>query len=170
MTSRTVDVSLQRELEKQESAEALLVFLTISHKSLEDDIRVVADTKTYTRSAGLFQAFWFDIQLLTDNDSPPTTRLEVQNVDLEIGNIVRKIETPPKVKIELLPLSDFDLTATPRTVLSTEHVIYSAEELFMTNISVDDLVVSADIISWAYTQEEWPGIRATQFRCPGLFR
>ena len=170
MVERSIPVSLQRELEKQESAEAILAFLTISHPTLEDDIRVVTDSTDYTRSTGLFQGFWFDIELLSDNDRPPVSRLEVQNVDRAIGNVLKTIVEAPILKLELLAMSDFDLTADPRTVLTSESEVYVADNLFLVNVSVDDLFIKGDIVSWAYVQEEFPSRRATQARTPALFR
>lgn len=167
---RTVAASVRREIDRQESAEALLVFLTIEQTELADPIRVVADSKDFEYGGNLFTGFLFDIELLTDREQPPEARLSIQNVDQKIGNAVRGLTEPPRVKIEVLPLSEFDTTVEPRTPISTATAIYTADKLFLVDISVDAMTISGRLKSWDYTQETWPGVRATQNRCPGLFR
>ena len=109
-------------------------------------------------------------QLLTDDESPPTARLQIQNVSPQIGNSIRALLTPPRLKIELLSSADFNLTVMPRTEIGSATVIYSADQLFLINTSVDAMVISGQIVGWDYVQRVWPAERATQANFPGLFR
>ena len=170
MTQRNITASLRREMERQESGETVLVFLTLSHPALADDIRVVADPVDFIWGGKTFIGFLFDIELLSDTEAPPEARLTIQNVDRKIGNVLREITDPIRVQIDVIAASEFDLSVKPRVPLGTLAVEYSAPALWLVDVEVDVLQISGRIASWNYTQEIWPGVRATQDRLPGLFR
>ncbi|MFA7279821.1 MAG: DUF1833 family protein [Sterolibacterium sp.] len=167
----------QREINRQESPEVHLVFLTISHPELSDPIYVVLDSSEAMSEpnrfiyAGIeYIAFPFEIELLSDTDSVPKARLSIQNVDKVIGETIANLTNPPRMRFEVVPASYFDLNVTPRVELETPVPMYVADELYLTNVDVDAMTVTGQIESWNYSQETWPGRRATQNRCPGLFR
>jgi len=167
---REVSTSLRAGFEAPASADVPLIFLTIGHPNLSDDIRVVGDVRDFVRDGKLYQHAPFEIELLTDDERPPRGKLSIQNVDRQIGEAVRLIGTAPTAKIELLSSVDFDLTQDPRVALGTPVIEYEAAYLRLRNIAVDALQVTADIMSFDYSQEPWPAIRATKSRLPGLFR
>lgn len=167
--SRTVTASLRRELEKQESAEALICFVTISHPDLSTVIRVVSDPYDHTWNSNTYTGVMFDWQMVTDNDRPPSTRFVVQNVDRIVGKYVRPLTKPPRVQIDLLKASDFNNTVDPRTPIGSPSAEYTAERLFMFNVEGNTLDVSAELRGWDFTQEIWPGNRATESNFPGLY-
>jgi len=171
--SKNVPISFRKASESQFSEDVDLCFVTISHLELSDPIRVVWDTKDSVKDGFTFIGFQFDIVLLSDDENPPKASLSIQNVDQVIGETIRGLNTPPRMKIELLSSVDFDLTVTPRVPLNNSPgpvLIYSADKLFLTNVKVDVLTVTADIVGWNYLQRVWPGVRATQETFPGLFR
>jgi Domain of unknown function (DUF1833) len=167
---RSVPVSFRNAAEASFSGEVDLVFLTISHGDLSTPIRVVWDTKDFIYGGITFTGFPFDITLLTDEDSPPKAQLSIQNVDSRIGETVRGLTSAPRLKIELLSSTDFDLTVDPRTEIGSATAVYVADRLFLANVKVDIMIVQADIVGWDYVQRTWPGPRATQAIFPGLFR
>jgi uncharacterized protein DUF1833 len=167
---RNVTLSFRKEAEAQFSPEADLCFLTISHGTLADPIRVVWDTKNFIYGGQTFTGFPFDITILSDDDGPPKAQLSVQNIDSRIGETIRALSTPPRLKIELLSTLDFNIAADPRTPIGTPTVVYSFDKAFLTNCKVDFLAVTGDIVGWDYLQRVWPGRRATQALFPGLFR
>lgn len=169
--SRTISASLKRTINRQEEDEALICFLTITHAMISEPVRVCSDTVDYVWGGNTFIGFPFDLQLLSDNDDPPTAKLSIQNVDQKIGEAVQLLDSPARLRIDVLAASWFNPSATPRVAISgTPTPDYTADKLFLTNVKADALAVTADIVSWNYTQEIWPGIRATQDRLPGLFR
>lgn len=170
--TRSVTTSFRRSAEASFADEVDLVFLTISHPTLGEPIRVVWDTEDFVYGGATFTGYPFDIELLTDEEKPPTAKLQIQNVDPRIGDTIRTLTTPPRLKIELLSSADFNLTVNPRMeILSpAPNVVYSADQLFLVNVSVDVMMVSGDIVGWDYIQRVWPGKRATQGYFPGLFR
>lgn len=169
---RNVTASFRRLAEANFSDEVDLCFLTITHPVIIDPIRVVWDTKDFIYGGNTFTGFPFDMQILSDDESPPTAKLQIQNIDPRIGDSIKALRSPPRLKIELLSSADFNLNVDPRTAISspTPTVIYSADRLFLTNVTVDVLVITADIVGWDYLQRVWPGQRAMKSSFPGLFR
>jgi Domain of unknown function (DUF1833) len=167
---RNISLSFRRTLESSFADEVDLVFLTISHPTLIDPIRIVWDTKYFIKGGLTFIGFPFEITLLTDDEQAPQATLTIQNVTPRIGDAIRELQSPPRLKMELLCSADFNLTVDPRTEIGTATVIYSADKLFLTNVSVDILNITGTIVGWDYLQRTWPGQRAMQANFPGLFR
>lgn len=168
---RTLSVSFRRSAEANYADEVDLCFITISHPLLIDPIRCVWDSKDFVYGGNTYTGFPFDITLLSDDEQPPKATLTIQNVDPRIGDTIRQLSTAPRLKIELLSSKDFNLTADPRTANSSPEpeVVYSADRLFLTNVKIDVISVSAEIVGWDYLQRVWPGVRARQDIFPGLF-
>jgi len=167
---RDISASLRRELEKQESPETILAFLTITHPNLNDPIRVVCDPEDFILNGETYIGFLFEWGILSDSQPTPEARLTVQNVDRVIGDTIRTLVGPPRVKIELIAASEFDLTVSPRTHTGTPSVEYLADKLYLVDVEADALQVSGRLVTLNYTQQMWPAPVATQARCPGLYR
>jgi Domain of unknown function (DUF1833) len=167
---RSYTTSFRKEAEAILSPEADLCFLTISHGQLSEPVRVVWDTKDYIYGGKTFIGFPFDIQIFSDDEGPPKAQLAIQNVDSRIGETIRILQTPPRLKLQVLSTLDFNIAVDPRTEIGTANVIYSFDKAFLINCKIDYLTVSADIVGYGYLQRVWPGKRATQTLFPGLFR
>lgn len=171
---RNVTLSIRKELEASFSPEADLLFLTITHALLAEPIRVVNDTKDFIYGGNTFIGFPFDIRIMSDDESPPKAEIAIQNVDSRIGETIRGLRTPARMKLQLLSSVDFDLSVTPRVELGGGSpgatVVYSFDKAFLVNTKVNFLTVTGDISGWDYQQRVWPGKRAMQPLFPGLFR
>lgn len=167
---RNITASFRKAAESQWNDEVDLVFLTISHPLLLEPVRVVWDAVDFIWGGNTFIGFPFDIQILSDDEQPPRASLAFQNVDQVIGETIRGLNTPPRMQMDLLSSVDFNLAVTPRTQIGTPTVFYTASRLFLVNVRVDVLQITADIVGWNYLQRVWPGVRATQAAFPGLFR
>jgi Domain of unknown function (DUF1833) len=170
MPRSSVSLSFRRQAEASFAGDVDLCFLTISHPLILEPIRVVWDTKDYIYGGYTFVGFPFDITLLSDDENPPKAQLNIQNVDSRIGDTIRQLRTPPRLRIELLSSSDFNLNADPRTAIASTTAVYVASNLFLTNVKVDVMMVSGEIQGWDYLQRVWPGVRAREDIFPGLFR
>lgn len=170
MTSRDVPLSVRREFEKQESGHVPLIFLTITHPQVQDAIRVVSDIKDYVFGGLTYVGFPFDILLPSDSDGPPTATLSIQNVDRVIGDTLRQVSDPARMSIVIVSSADFDLAVDPRTEIGTAPEMFRYDHGFLVDVEVDVLQVTGTIRGWDYRSELWPGLRATQDMCPGLFR
>lgn len=168
---RNITTSFRQSVESQWTDDVDLCFITISHYLLQDKIRVVWDNKDFVYGGNTFIGFPFDITIMSDDESPPQAKLSLQNVSPIIGNTIKGLLSPPRLKIELLSSVGFDLTVTPRVPLSpAPSSVYTADKLFLTNVSVTVTEIQATIVGWDYLQRVWPGKRATQEAFPGLFR
>lgn len=169
--TRVVPAGVRREIDRSESEDFFLVFLTIEHEELPEPIRIVSDPVDFNLDGDLFTGFVFSVRPLTDSEGAPYAELAVQNVDQRIGGVLLNIQNPPRLKMEIVSGTEFDLSVEPRTTLSAPAArTYVAEELYLVNVSIDTLQVKGRLRSWDYSQELWPGIMATQDRLPGLFR
>jgi hypothetical protein len=167
---RNITLSFRKETEAVFSKEVDLCFLTITHPKMADAIRVVWDTKDFIFGGKTFTGFPFDIRILSDDEQPPKATISIQNIDSRIGETIRNLSSPPRLKMQMLSTLDFNITVDPRTEVGTATVIYTFDKCFLVNTRVDFLTVSADIVGWDYLQRVWPGKRATQAMFPGLFR
>lgn len=169
MSDRVIDAGVRAGLEAFETPDALLVFLTITHPGLSDPIRVVSDVMDYLVDGQTFIGMPFDYALLTDDEAAPQAELRMQNVDRRIGMALRQIKDRAKVKLEIRSSAEFDLSQDPRTEVSSGATIYAFEQFDLMDITVNAVEITGRVMLRDYTQEGFPGIRATQSRCPGLF-
>lgn len=168
---RQITPDIRADLLADSSPNALLGFLTITHRNLIDPIRVVSDPVDYIVGGLHFIGCPFDFQMLTDEDEAPTTRIRVQNVDRRIGEALRTVTDRAEMMLEARSTADFDLSIIPREELpGGSSVIYGFRHFDLIDITVTPLEVSGTLMLRDYTQEPWPGKRATQSRTPGLFR
>lgn len=170
---RDIPAAVLRELNRQESGECYLVFLTIYQAQLASPIRVVSDPRNFLLDNKTYIGFMFDIQLLSDSEGESFAQLSIQNVDKRIGDGVLRARIPPRITIEVIAGSEFDLDSNPCQEIGgpgNATRIYKAPYLFLTEVECDALQLSARIVSFDYTQELWPGLIATRDRFPGLFR
>ena len=170
MTERTIPASVVASLNDQETSGFELLFLTITHRSLPEPLRVVSDPKPFVLGGNEYVGFLFNITLLSDDDRPPEAQLTIQNVDRRIARVLRDIVDPPQLKLEVIWSDQFTLTVDPRTEIGTASRIYVADHCFLTDVEVDAMQISGTIRSWDYTRELWPGRMATSDILPGLFR
>lgn len=170
MTQRTLTTGFRREVEREATAEFPLIFLEITHPALAETIRVVNDPKDFVYRGLSYSKAFFEVQLLTDNERPPEARLSVQNVDQRIGNTLRFMKGPARLRMDVVAASQFNLSVDPRTEITPVYPEYVADYLYLIDVEGDAMMLNGRITSWDYTQELWPGVRATQDRTPGLFR
>lgn len=169
--TRAISTSLRRELEKAGTEEVVFVTLTLTHATLAEAIRLVCHPVSIIVGGETYNASWFDLALPSDSDAYPQTTVTIPNVDAEIGLAIRALRGDPmRAEIAVYSGADFDLTTDPIAPLATPVVEYRARHLFLVNLKVDPLEITGDIIAWNYTQQTWPGRRATKNRLPGLFR
>jgi hypothetical protein len=166
-----VDAEAQRlTLERENSPDALIAFLTIEHPALADPIRVVSDVMAYVVDGNRFEGIPFGVTALSDNESGPRTQIIVQNLDRRIGEALRRSDIRAKVRLELRSSADFNLSQDPRVEIATTAPIYAFRYFELVNVEGDVGQLVGDVELSDYSVEPWPNVRATQDRLPGLFR
>lgn len=180
---RTLSTPFRNEIEAQDSAEVALIFATITHPDLFDAVRVVSEGDggysvkngqivNYRYNGELYLGCPFRIELVTDNDRPPRGKVTLPDIDGRIGIEVLPLVDSPKIKLDVLVASDFSAGVdgdNARTPTGTPVVEYSADHLFLSNVSGDAMMIEGTLTGVDYTAEPWPKIRTTQDRLPGLY-
>ena len=113
-TARSIPTGYQREIERAQSQEHVLVFMTFDADTLATPIRVVNDPKDHTYGGETYTEFMFDIEILSDTDQPPRAQVSVQNVDRQIGEALRQTTDPIRCTITICPGSEFDVVVLGR--------------------------------------------------------
>ncbi len=170
MTDRDLAAADRSALEAPETPHALLAFLTITHPGLNDPIRVVSDVMDYTVDGQTFIGMPFDYRLLSDTESAPQTQIRMQNVDRRIGLALRQIKERASLRLEIRSSADFDLSQDPRVEVASGAPVYAFDQYELVDVAVDAAEITGRVVLRDYAQEAWPGLRATQSRCPALFR
>lgn len=168
---RTIPTDVMAELERDSSPDALIWFLTISHPSLSESIRVVSDIFDYVLDGNTYIGFPFDAIPVTDDDQQPSAQLRVQNIDRRIGHALESLEGRAEIEAAAYSTADFNLNLDPREATGTPTVVYRFANFALTDTEVNAADITGKIsLATDYTQEPWPYIRATQARFRGLFR
>lgn len=95
----------------EETGEVFLATLKITHPDMATPIRVVHDKQDLVRADGTYIAFPFKLNLPTDSeDNIPKVSISIGNVDRQIIQSLRTLETPPNITLEVV------LASSPNTV------------------------------------------------------
>ena len=171
MTFRTIAAPTKAALQRASSPDALLAFLTVSHPNLPDPIRVVSDLFDYVIDGATFIGMPFDYAILSDDEAAPQTELRMQNVDRKIGNALLGLSGErASLRLVIRTSADFNLSVDPRVEIPGGSAIYEFKQFELVDATVDAMEISARVILRDYSQEPYPGNRATQRNTPGLFR
>ncbi|MES2753777.1 MAG: DUF1833 family protein [Pseudomonadota bacterium] len=170
MTYRDVPAAPLAALERQETPEALLAFLTITHENLPAPIRVVSDVMDYVIGGATWIGLPFDYQILTDDEGAPQSQIRMQNVDRRIGQALRSVNSRAQMSLTIRSSADFNLSVDPRTEAVANPPLYQFLQFDLVDVTVNAVEITGRVMLRDYAQEPWPGLRATQSRVPGLFR
>jgi hypothetical protein len=166
---RTLGNNFRTTIESSNSSEVVLLFVTVTHPTLESPIYLNSDIKDYVLNGNTYLGAALTISLLSDQIAAPQAKVSIPNVDRSIGQAVLALTTSPQIKLELYARSDFD-SSDPRQAIGTPTVEYSAPFLFLRNVTCDAVGFTADLLSYDLSSEPWPSIRSTKNRLPGLYR
>lgn len=165
---RALTTAFRTAIEASSSTDIAIAFATITHPSLESPITVNSDIQDFVLNGVTYLGAAFGMQLLTDDDSPPQGKVSIANVDQAIGEAVLLLSTAPAIGLQIYARSDFD-GSFPRVPLGTPSLQYSAQGLFLRNITCDYLSLTADVTTYDIAGEPWTAIRSTVDRLPALF-
>lgn len=141
----------------EDTDEVWLAMLTISHESLDDDIRVVKNNENIVSNGQTFLAYDFELELPEERpDRPGEARLRIDNTDKRIVEAVRSINSPPDVRIDIVLASDPDTFEVTFQDLKMRNVEYDVS--FVTGTLVFEDIISEPI-----------AVDLTPARFPGLF-
>jgi hypothetical protein len=170
--SRPISQSFRTAVQATNSGEVALLFATISHPDWVNDFRFVSDTVDYVWNGDTYIGAMFDVELITDTDQLPTAKFTFPNVDRSIGELIQTTTSPPTIRLDISLSAYFDLSVTPRLALGGIEPTpeYTAQNLWIADVTVDAIQVSGRIVGIDLTVEGCTRFRCTKDRAPALFR
>lgn len=155
---RTLSTAALKAILAQQTGEAFLVFLRLDHPSLTQPIRVVNDGVDHVVDGLTWVGFPFEAAIPSESeDSLPTVKLVIDNVDRSIVQAVRQLTSPPTISIHVA------LASSPPTIEAGPY------EFTLRNVAYDALTVSGDLRFEDVLNEPCPGDMMTPTTFPGLF-
>ena len=141
-----------------ETGEAFLILLTLDHDTLDEPLRFTSDGVDTESRGNTYIAFPFQISLPpSSKDQPPKMQLTIDNVDRQIVQTIREIQSAPSITVEVV------LASTPDTVEVT------LPDFILLNASYDRLTVQGDLVLELLEREPFPADTYNPANFPGLF-
>lgn len=108
---RSLSSTALRAVFAQETGEAFITLLTLTHPTFGLPIRVCDDGQDLVSAGQTYQQFPFNLTMPEDTDeAPPTLQLSIDNVDCTIVNAVRSVSGDPiEVVMEIVMASSPDV-------------------------------------------------------------
>lgn len=156
--SRNPSLAARMALNAQETDEAFLILLTLSHPSMSAPLRVTSDA-VQTQSRGeSFVPFPFELTLPDDDENgAPEARLAIDNIDRQIVQSLRALPFAPLVLIEIVRAAD------PDTVEAR------FADFTLRDVTYDSRVVEGILGVEDFTAEPYPANVFAPGLFPGLF-
>lgn len=167
MVSRTVPNP--EALNAEDSGDVLLTFAEISHPLLSEPMRVVTDVLPYSWNGAIWQGVMFEFEAVNNDERTPEARITLPAIDQGIANALIALPERARISVWVLTSADFDLTQEPRAAIGTPVSLLELLNFDLMDVQGTVSTASGRLMLRDYTQEPWPGIRATQSRCPALF-
>ncbi len=143
----------------QECGEAVLVLLTIDHADLLTPLRVTSDAVETVSSGHSYVAYPFEIVLPSEPEDTAVSvsRVRISNVDQEIGDALRALQSPAEFTIALVR------GAAPDTIEAAWPYFKLRE------VKYDGLFVSGDLSLDDFSTEPCPAHSYTPSTAPAIF-
>lgn len=140
-----------------ESGDAAIALATVTHPQL-GTIRLARNTADVTSRGETFQAAYFDLDVVTDTDSPARARFSVPNVDRAMGFALMKLSGPAEVVLEVIS------SAYP------DEPYYRAARLELRNVDIGAIEITGELLGRDFSQEPFGTVVMTPVRASGLFK
>lgn len=167
MSTRSLSNAAKAAVFAQETGDAFVILITISHPNFTDDIRVSSDPTQDlpeanirgTISNGLEYIYCpFSISLPGDDDTGVArAQLSVDNVDRRVTEAIRSADSAVGIKIEIVLASSPDV------------IEMSLDGFQMAQATYNAMTVSGELSMAYFDLEPFPAKRFTPSDFPGLF-
>ena len=152
----------------QETGEAVITLLTVTHDSLATPIRLSSDPTVRLSDDPLsygtisrdetYLFLPFEVTLGDDRDDVPTrVELRLDNADRALVGLLREVSSPPVIEVEMVLSGSPDL------------VEVSLPALRLADVRYDAAGISAELVVDGLQGEPYPAARFDRSRFPGLF-
>ena len=143
----------------EETGEAFIALITISHPTLAAPIRISTDARDTVSRDMEFVAYPVEVSLPADEHlRPPTAIMRIDNIDREIAAALVSITSPATVLIEMV------LTGAP------DEVVSAYADFRLTKGSYDATVVEGELTLKDYGREPYPAWDYGAARFPSMYR
>ncbi len=147
-----------REMLSQSTGEVYLVLLTITHAALAQPFRVVNNNADVVSGGNTFLAFPFAITLPhSKSDEIPRARLTISNVTRDLVALLRSVNEPPVLLLQVIRASNPDT------------VEISYPELQLLNITGDTAQIQCELGQEDLLNEPFPYQTFRPDAFPALF-
>lgn len=156
--SRTLSANAVLELLAQQSSEAFLMLLTLTHPQITT-LRVVNNTQDVTSNGNVFTAFPFKFALPADlADEMPSLQLVISNVDRRLIDELRTISDPISIQLDIIAASSPNVIEVGPFNFDLIHARYNKDTITGT-VSTEPIL-----------QEPFPADTFNPRDFPGLFK
>lgn len=155
---RALSSAALRSIYQSQTDEVFITLLTISAKGLSEPIRVSSDARNTVSRDSLYLAFPFKTGLISEReDQVPEITLQIDNVDRSIISVLRGLDSPPTVTVEVVLASDLDTLQ------------YNPLDLTMRTADYDAQTIQAKLYPENIMNQAMPGRIFSPADFPGLF-
>ena len=156
--SRPLSTAAKNSIYSQETSLAWFIILELDHADLSSPIRVVNNDVDIVSNGDTYSAFPFQVTLPDEReDRPPTVRLVIGNVDLQIVTALLSITSAPTVDLSVVTSNDYD-------TLEVGPLSFNLKD-----VSYDSIVVEGNLVFEPILDEPFPANRFIPSSFPGLF-
>jgi hypothetical protein len=142
----------------QETGQAYLVLITISHPNIALPLTLTSDSVPTVSNSVSFIPCPFVFSIPDDRDDQlPVANLFLDNIDLSIVTAIRSLGTVPATVLMQVVMA------------STPNTIEAQWSMTMRNVQYDSSSVSADLRFDEILDEPFPGDLVTPATLPGVF-
>ena len=167
--NRDLTPAVRAALNAEASGDVTLTFAEVEHPLLSAPLRVVTDVLPYIWNSVEWSPVMFEFEAVNDDDRPPEARINLPAIDNKIARALIGLPDRARISIYVLTSADFDLTQEPRVTVRTPVPIMQFLNFDLMDVSGTAREASGRLLLRDYTQEPYPGLRATESRTPGLF-
>ena len=141
----------------QDTDEVFLALAEITHESLQEPLRFVANTQNITHNGATYQAvaFSFTPPTCTGESSTPA-KLTIDNIDREIMQLITPIRTPVKINFKKV------LASSPDTVE------WESGNLYLRDVTPNVQTITGSLYDVYLEDRSVPGLFFTPYDFPGL--
>jgi hypothetical protein len=155
--SRTVTNAFIAACNAQETDEVFIILVTFDHSILSEPIYLCNNSVNIVSRGKEFLALPMEITLSDDSDDrPPQAKIVFDNIDRRLVEIVRSIESPPSVSLEIIKLSDPETVEVELTDFILRGVDYNTLTIEGT-LSLEGLFLEP-AIGFSFTPSYFPGL------------
>lgn len=148
---------LVRAVLEPNTGEVFLLLITFDHSSFSKPVRLVNNLEEIRSRGEIYQAFPLELTLPPDDgDTLPTVQITCQNASLELIEMIRSVQGPMSVRIELVMASTPDWIEASIEDLRVSTVQYGQAVIQMT-CTVDDLL-NTSFPKERYLPSNFPGL------------